>query len=103
MLCRAVAYLVKLYAFVHLLVETLSCSAVGWVECSVVAVCAASAADFSVAVRACESCVQDNLLQALSIFTFEISYKRIISFPVWESVIFKHGRISMSSTKTFHP
>ena len=55
----------------------------------IVAVCASAATDLAVPVRACESGVQHNLLQALAVFTFEISYKRIITLPIRKSIFFK--------------
>ena len=46
-------------------------------------------ADFSVTIRTCESSVKDYLLQAFAILTLEVSYKRIISLPIWETIFFK--------------
>jgi hypothetical protein len=74
---------------VHLLAETLSCRAVGRVECGVVAVCAAAAADLSVTVRAGEAGVEDNLLKSLAVLAPEISDKGIVPFPVRKAIFLK--------------
>ena len=89
MLCRTVSYLVELNTFVHLLMKTFSCRAVGRVESGIVTICTASATDLAVSVRASETGVKNYLLQSLSIFTLEVSDERVVSFPVRETIFLK--------------
>ena len=89
MLGRAIAHLVEFNTLVELLVEGFAGSAVGWVEGCVVTICTSSPSYFSVAVRTGESRIKNYLLQALTVLPLEISYKRIISLPIRETIFFK--------------
>jgi hypothetical protein len=85
----AVTHLMELYSLVHLLMETLACSAVGRMEGCIVAVGTSSAAYLSVTVRTCESGIKHDLLKTLAILALEIPYERIVSFPFRETIFFK--------------
>ena len=89
MFSRAISHLMKLYALVQLKMETLSGSAVRWMEGCIVAIGTASPTDLTVSVRAGESCVQHYLLQTLAIFPLEISDKGVIPLAIGETVFLK--------------
>ena len=93
----------ELDAFVHLLMKALAGSAVGWVKCGVVTIGASSSSHLSVAVGTCETGVQHDFLQTLTVFPLEIPYERVIPFPVREAVSFKYLHINKNSMKTFLP
>ena len=89
MLGSAIAHLVKFNTLVELLVQGFTSSAVGWMKGGVVTICTSSSSNLSVSVRAGESRIKNYLLQALTILPLEISYKRIISLPIRETIFFK--------------
>ena len=89
MFCCAIAHLVELDTFIHLLMKTLACRAVRWVECSIVAICASAASHLPVSVRAGEASIEYDLLESFAVLPFKVSYERIISFPFWETIFFK--------------
>ena len=89
MLGRAVSHLMELNALVHLLTEALAGRAVRRVEGRIVAVGTSAPPHLSVAVRAGEARIEDDLLQTLPVLALEIPYKRIISLSLRESVFFK--------------
>lgn len=89
MLSRTIAYLMEFDSFVHLLAEALACRAVRRMEGSVVTICAAAAADLSVAVRAGKAGIKHDLLEPLPISALEISYEGIVSLSVRKAIFLK--------------
>jgi hypothetical protein len=89
MLCGTITDLMKLHSLIQLAVKAFACSAVRGMKCSIIAICAASSPDLSVTVRTSEAGVKHDLLKAFTVFPLEISYKRIISFPVRKTISFK--------------
>ena len=83
---RTVTHLMKLYAFIHLLMQTFACCAVCGMEGCIVAVCTASTSYFAVTVRTGETSVDDYLLQPLAVLSLEISDKGIVSLPFRELI-----------------
>jgi hypothetical protein len=79
----------KLHSLVQLAVKAFPCGAVRWVKRRIITICTASSPDLSVTVRTSEASVKHYLLKTLTVFPLEISYKRIISFPVRKTISFK--------------
>ncbi len=75
MLGSAIAYLMKFYAFFHLPVEGFAGGAVGGMEGGIVTIGTASASDLPVAVGACETGIEDYLLEALAVSALETAYE----------------------------
>lgn len=75
MLGGAIAYLMKFYAFIHLLAEGFAGGAIGGMEGCIVTIGTASASDLAVAVGACEAGIEDYLLKTLAVSAPEIAYE----------------------------
>ena len=90
MLGGAITYLMEFYPFIQLQMETLSCRTVRWMESRIIAICAASEADFAIPVGTSEASIQDYLLQTLPIAASEIAYEGIIPFTVRKVILLKY-------------
>ena len=86
----AVADLVEFNPLVHLLMQTFSSSAIGWMEGCIVTIGTTATPNPSVTVRTGESGVEHDLLKPLSVFLLEISYKGVISFALWKIKSHRH-------------
>lgn len=82
----------KLYSLIHLLVKGFSRCAVRRMESRIIAIRATASADLPVAVRTGESGIKHNLLKTFAVSLLEIADKRIVSFPVRETIFFKFFR-----------
>ena len=89
MLGRTIAHLMEFNSFIHLLMKGFSSCAVRRMEGCIVAIGASAATDFSITVRTGEPSIQHYLLKTFAVSLLEIADKRIISFPIWETVFFK--------------
>lgn len=89
MLRRTIAHLMEFNTLVQLLVETLAGSAVRRMESGIVTICAAATTYLAITVRTGKTGIEHYLLQALSVFPFEISDEGIVPFPIRESILMK--------------
>ena len=89
MLSCTITYLVKFYTLIPLLIKTFTSCTLGRMKRCIVAICTSAPTHFSIAVRTGETGIQNYLLKPFSILAFEVTYKRIISSPVRESVFLK--------------
>lgn len=92
MLCCAIAHLMKLYTLIKLLMKGFSSSAVRWMKSSIITISTTPASYFSISIRARKPRIQHNLLETFAIFSLEITYERIVSFPLGETIYFKTFR-----------
>ena len=89
MLRRTIAHLMELDTLIKLLMKRFSSSAVRGMKGGIITIGTTSAPHFSISVRARKSGIQHNLLETFAIFSLEITYERIVSFPFGETIYFK--------------